>query len=437
MKINTHLDVDMVAIEANDEVTVMLEFEAPPAPDSATPRPDQTVVVVLDRSGSMAGGRLEAAKRALIDLVGRLDDRDRFGLIVFDHQADVAIPAGRVGELGRDAIRRSIAAIGPGGSTDLSSGYLRGLQEARRAGSQAGSTLLLLSDGHANAGVTDPAQLRGVAAQAASAGVTTSTIGVGLGYDEAILAEVATGGTGNHSFAQNPDDAAAAVAAEVDGLLSKSVQAANLLIEPTGDVAAITIYNDVASHRVERGIMVELGDFYSGEQRRLTFGIEVPAMAALGLAQVATLIFTHVEVATLEQHVVTLPVSVNVVPGDVAAGRVPSPVVSQEKLFLAAQRAKKAVEEDLRSGDVSAARRSLANAAFILSAADLNDLGADLSAEMSWIQQTEGILTAAASGAPDDVAYAAKHVTSDRTRKARGFKTRTQGGVTRDDGTDS
>ena len=91
--------------------------------------------------------------------------------------------------------------------------------------------------------------------------MTTSTIGVGLGYDEAILAEVATGGTGNH-LRPEPDDAAAAVAAEVDGLLSKSVQAANLLIEPTGDVAAITIYNDVASHRVERGIMVELGDFY-------------------------------------------------------------------------------------------------------------------------------------------------------------------------------
>jgi len=73
------------------------------------------------------------------------------------------------------------------GRTDLSAGYLRGLQEARRVAGPAGATLLILSDGHANAGVTDPDRLGGVAAQAKSAGVSTSTLGLGLGYDEALL----------------------------------------------------------------------------------------------------------------------------------------------------------------------------------------------------------------------------------------------------------
>jgi Ca-activated chloride channel family protein len=378
----------------------------------------------------MSGNRLNAAKRALIDLVDRLDDRDRFGLVVFDHEAAVAVPAGRLADLGRDQVRRAIAGVETRGSTDLSSGYLRGLQEARRVATAAGATLVLLSDGHANAGVTDPVQLRGVAARSASQGITTSTIGIGLGYDESILAEVAIGGTGNHAFAQDPDDAAAAVAAEIDGLLSKTVQAANLLIEPTGDVSAVTILNDVVANRVEGGILVELGDFYAGEQRRITCTIDVPAMAALGLAQVATLTLTHVEVATLEQHVVTLPVTVNIVPLDVARGRVASPEVTREKLFLAAQSAKRSVEEALRSGDVPTARARLASASELLTSADMDELGAELASEVDWLNATAGMLDDSVAGAPPDIAYTSRRVSSDRTRKSRGYKTRSQGGET-------
>ena len=213
MHINAHLDLDLVALENTDSVTLMLELEAPAADASGTVRPEHTAVVVLDRSGSMAGSRLESAKLALISLVDRLDDRDRFALVTFDDEAQVVIPAGKVGDLGRERLRRDIAAVDTGGTTDLSSGYLRGLQEARRVATPTGATVLVLSDGHANAGVTDPVQLRGVAKRAAEQGVTTSTIGIGVGYDDVILTEVATGGTGNHAFANDPDDAAVAVAA--------------------------------------------------------------------------------------------------------------------------------------------------------------------------------------------------------------------------------
>ena len=86
MHLSAHLDVDVVALEADDTVTVLLELVAPtPATDDA--RPEHTVVVVLDRSGSMGGGRLEHAKGALLRLVDRLADDDRFGLVAFDDQA--------------------------------------------------------------------------------------------------------------------------------------------------------------------------------------------------------------------------------------------------------------------------------------------------------------------------------------------------------------
>ena len=86
MHVNAHLDVDVVALENDDIVTVMLDLEAPVGDTDAT-RPDYAAVVVLDRSGSMSGAPLAAAKRGLLDLVDRLDERDSFGLVVFDDRA--------------------------------------------------------------------------------------------------------------------------------------------------------------------------------------------------------------------------------------------------------------------------------------------------------------------------------------------------------------
>ena len=140
--------------------------------------------------------------------------------------------------------------------TNLSGGLLRGMQEARRVAGDGGATLLLLSDGHANAGETDRQRLAGVAAGAHEHGITTTTVGIGRDYDESLLAEVARGGQGSHVFAEHGDAAAAAVAGEVDGLLSKTVQAASLVIRPDAAVDTVTVWNDlpgVADRRRHHG----------------------------------------------------------------------------------------------------------------------------------------------------------------------------------------
>lgn len=423
MHLNAHLDVDIVALDSDDTVTILLDLQAPAAAEDGAPRPEHTAVVVLDRSGSMTGGRLGAAKRALVGLVDRLDDRDRFGLVVFDDSAEVAIPAGLVGDIGRHQLRQRIAAVSTGGMTDLSSGYLRGLQEARRVCTATGATVVLLSDGHANSGLTDPQRLQQVAGNAAKQAITTSTIGIGTGYDETILGAVAEGGSGNHSFAEHADAAAAAVAAELDGLLTKTVQAASLMISPSGDVASIGVLNEgLPAQQVEGGVLVELGDFYGGEQRKVVLSLRVPASAALGLAQVATLALTYVELPTVEQHTITVPISVNVVPADIAAGRVPDPVVEREKLLLATQSAKREAEEALRRGDLDGARSTLDGARQRLANAPQGTVDDELDAEAAWLDETTHTLS------DRDAMYNTKRLRSDYMRKHRGYKTRTQGG---------
>jgi len=349
MHVTAHLDVDLVAIEQTDEITIMLELVAPTEPPGRD-RPSAAIQVVLDRSGSMdMGDRLPSARAALKALVDRLDRRDAFGLVVFDDEVDVVVPAGPVAD--KPAIRAAIDAVWARGSTNLSAGLLRGLQEARRAGGPGGATLLLVSDGMANQGVTDPERLEAVAASAHRAGVVTSTVGLGLGYDETVLAAVARGGQGNHVFAEHADTATAAVAGEVDGLLAKSVQAASLLIRPTSDVQTVTVFNDLPTHAVAGGVMVELGDLWAGEQRKLLLGLGVPAIGALGLARVATLELRYVALPDVAEETVILPVSVNVVPGDEAAGRVPDPTVRTELLFQQAQDAKRRAADAVARGE--------------------------------------------------------------------------------------
>ena len=221
MNITAHADIDVVAVEQPGSVSVLLELVAPEndADQDAEPRPPAAVQVVLDRSGSMAGGNLEAAKEALARLVDRLDPADRLGVVAFDDAVSVPLAAAPLTDKPR--AKRAITAIHSGGMTNLSRGLLRGLQEARRAKGEAGATLLLLSDGHANEGEIDPDRLGAVAAKAAGDGITIATIGVGLGYDETLLAEIARGGRGDHLFAEHGDAAAGAVAAQVEGLLEE------------------------------------------------------------------------------------------------------------------------------------------------------------------------------------------------------------------------
>jgi len=410
--LSTLLDCDLVAVEQTDELTLLVELTAP-TPTATNTRQPATLQVVLDRSGSMGGGRLEGAKTALLGLVDRLDPSDNLGIVAFDDAVQIVVPAGPLTD--KAAVKAAIAAIDAGGSTDLSAGYLRGLQEAQRVAGPTGATLLLISDGHANAGVTDADQLGSVAAQAKAKGVTTSTLGFGLGYDERLLAALARGGSGNELFAEESDSAVAKISGEVDGLLDQVAQAASLRLTWSQYVAGIDVLNDLTVVGLPDGAMLELGSFYAGETRRLLITLKIPSIAALGLAQVATLEFTHVSLPDLVQHMTTMPILVNVVPGDQAAGRVPDPKVRSEALFQQTQRTKKAAGEMLSQG-----RSDEASAMLTGWSASLRDQSAVLPSPFSAELYSEAdLMDALADESRFDVGRAAKAASYDSSAKSR------------------
>ncbi|MDP4805012.1 MAG: hypothetical protein NWR45_08675, partial [Candidatus Nanopelagicales bacterium] len=102
-------------------------------------------------------------------------------------------------------------------------------------------------------------------------------------------------------------------------------------------------------------VVVPLGDLYAGEERQLLLHFPVPALAALGLHELAQIAIEYVAMPDLLQQVVTWPVMVNVVPGDEAAGRVPNPTVASARLLAETTKVKREASEALYAGDTDKA----------------------------------------------------------------------------------
>ena len=145
----------------------------------------------------------------------------------------------------------------------------------------------------------------------------------------------------------------------MDGLLALAVQAASLTVRMSPYVQAVQVINDLTVAALPDGVMIELGSLYAGETRRLILTLAVPGVPTLGLAEIATLELGYVALPALEQQTITLPLHVNVVPGDQAAGRIPDPVVRTEAAFQRAQQAKREASSAWSAGDArSAAARA-------------------------------------------------------------------------------
>jgi Ca-activated chloride channel homolog len=406
------LERTMVAVEQDDSVHVLLELEAPPPVTEARPALD--IVAVIDRSGSMVGEPLAAAKDAVQRLLRLLGPQDRLGVVAYDD--DVQLVLGLTAHhpsSASDAVR----SIAVGGSTNLSGGWLKAFEVLAADGRpDAIRTILLLTDGLANVGMTSASALAGVSADAQRKGVRTSTVGLGEGFDEVLLGAMADAGHGNAHFAGSVEDLPGIFSTEFADLASVFAHNVSVEIRPDASVALVEVYGERPSTVVEHGVQVSLGDAYGGERRRLVFALGVPGLAALGPVTIAEVVVRYATVGDGAQlHSVTLPVVVNVVDAD-AVGN-PDPSVVEEVLRLRAAKARRDARERLLDGDTGAATDTLRS-----TAADLRAY-ADAVGDDAVRTEADDLLRAASSLANESVAYSAKSLYHE-TRSRYGGRTR-------------
>ena len=278
------IEYNCLKAEEKSALGLMFEVTAPESPADDTPkaREPKGIVFVIDRSGSMGNGRLELVKQTITDMLPRLGAEDYLSVVTFDDSARVELELTQIKDAKLADLVKKIGEIQTGGSTNIEAGYRFGLAEAAKAPAGVESTLVLLSDGEANRGVTDPAQLGQLAAAATEHMVTTSTIGIGEGYDETILDAMSISGTGNHFAAYRLEEAVDGLSDELDGLLKKTVANLKVEIEAIGSfnteefkVRKVNYLRDFKTYPGKA--TANLGDLASKEEKNFVFEVTLPA----------------------------------------------------------------------------------------------------------------------------------------------------------------
>jgi Ca-activated chloride channel family protein len=240
------------------------------------PRGSLSFGLVLDRSGSMAGAKLDLARQGAIRAIRSLRSEDRVSVVTYADDPYVLIRCGSADEPAKRVAERRLRGIEPGGGTDLCEGWLRGCEQVGLGlGPGRRGRCLLLTDGLANEGVTDRATIVGHAAELRRRGVTTSTLGVGVDFDEGLLREMAEAGGGNFYFAENAAQLSDFIAGETGEAINVAVRDAALIMDlPAG--ASVTSPNPFRIRSEPRQSVVELGDLVADQVLSLVLTVELP-----------------------------------------------------------------------------------------------------------------------------------------------------------------
>lgn len=228
---------------ASEHLLFKIDFRAiDQHPGDRPPRPPLNVALVLDRSGSMVEDmkfpHAVAAARAVIE---NLTEHDVVSLVAFNERALVLSPAGQV--VNKPFLFQRLAEVAPDGTTDLSAGLLEGIaQVSSQSATGQVKQVILLTDGEANTGLTDPKELRKIVEAARAKGVGLSTLGCGTDFNQSLLTDLALAGGGRYTYVKSSEQLPAAFREELHGLLQVVVQNVRLEISVKQGGAISKVY---------------------------------------------------------------------------------------------------------------------------------------------------------------------------------------------------
>jgi uncharacterized protein YegL len=221
------------------------------------------LVLVIDKSGSMAAeDKMSRVKDSLRTMLSKLRPDDIISIVGFDSSAEVLYPANRVGD-GYN-VRHAIDCLEPAGSTNLHSGLMLGYEQAKKY-YRAGATnrVILLTDGIANTGVTEPQRIAADSSAFNRQGIDLSTIGVGLELNNDLLRTLARSGRGLYHFISDYKDINKVFVTEVQSLISSVARAVVVTIDYGPGLHLEKVYGYMPHYR-NNSVSIPLDDMNNG-----------------------------------------------------------------------------------------------------------------------------------------------------------------------------
>lgn len=264
---------DVISTSGARETIVQIELHGGEASKKRTL--PINLAVVLDRSGSMAGAKLEKARQAAAVALDQLGPDDFFSLVVYDDEAEVLIAPQKAGN--KDALKEKIHGIRDGGGTALYAGVEKGAAQLRKYfDKEKVNRIILLSDGNANVGPSKPSDLAKLGKELREEGQNVSTVGLGDDYNEDLMTALAEASHANYYYVKNVEKLPSIFEEELGTV--KSVVARNVKVTislPEGVKPKAVLGEDEISFNGQ-SVTIPLSDFYGSQTRRFLISCEAP-----------------------------------------------------------------------------------------------------------------------------------------------------------------
>jgi len=261
--------------------------------NTTTKRFPLNIAIVLDRSGSMKGEKMRQAKQAAKSIIEKLTAEDVVSVIMYDHEVTLIQPAVKV--TAKDSIYKKIDAIEERGSTNLWGGTEKGFEQVKQFyQSSAINRVLLISDGLANSGLTNARVICNKVLQWKDGeGISLSTFGVGLDYNEVLMTDMAETGAGNYYFINDPQQMSAILEKELNGLATIAAQNVKLQIRMPAGIQLLKFHAVKADTKKEL-IEINFRDLFSADTKGVLVQFRLLDNTAIPFVFRSTLSYTDV-----------------------------------------------------------------------------------------------------------------------------------------------
>ena len=298
VRVFTDVDRPLLLDDRSERVIVKVGLEGLRVPVMGDRLP-LNVAIVLDKSGSMGSDfKMENAKRGAVEVVERLTADDIVSLVVYDTGVRVLIPAQHVKN--KDALIETISGIYSGGSTALYGGVTTGATQVRRNMSwKYVNRVILLSDGLANVGPQSTEDLAYLGQSLGDEGITVTTIGVGLDYNEDLMTALAAESGGNSYFAKNGRELPRIFAEEIGEAMTVVARDIRIRVRcPEGvrPVGVIGRAGDITGQTMSTTV----GELYGENEKFALFEVEVPRNSKGSRADIAEVLVEYADPYTNE-----------------------------------------------------------------------------------------------------------------------------------------
>ncbi|MBK9037143.1 MAG: VWA domain-containing protein [Myxococcales bacterium] len=257
-----------------------------PAADLARRTP-ASLAIVIDRSGSMEGEALAQAKAAALTLIDRLAPDDEASLISYSSDVTIDVPLTMADAAGKAALRAAVDRLVARGDTGISAALWAGTDELRRSTRDV-RRVVLLSDGKPTDGITRPSELIRFAATRAAQGVSISAVGLGVEYNEHVMAGIASAGRGNYYYVERGTALADMFVRELDSLGQTVIAAGEVLVTAAPGVTIVGVLGYPFERDSAGVVRVPVSDLRAGQHAKVVVRLrtELAATATVDVAAV-------------------------------------------------------------------------------------------------------------------------------------------------------